>query len=1528
MDNEELMKSVSGENEPNRIDRAIQKFADMMIERMEACKNKSWEKGWTSGSGYMGLPQNIKGWTYVGGNAFLLQVHTMMKDYHVPVYMTAKQARENGALIKKGESSIPVFKWGLRVKDENGKRMSEEKYLGLPKEEQQKCQVRPYLKVFPEWNIDQTTLREVNKKKYDAILSRFQSKPITDAIGMYKSEPLDRMFDKQEWVCPIQVDREVSGAAYIRLKDRITVPMKEQFKIHDTPDEIFKDGQEFYSSALHEMAHSTGHSSRLDRLTPAKFGSEEYAKEELVAETTAFVIGNALGFSPRISDNNAAYIDNWIQTLRQEPKFIVTVMSDVNKASRMILEKIDEQKKALGENLLMDGNLDGIEEQLKNEEQLAKIKEEQKPAPSLEQENTASLSSPKAYFTALIKNITSDQDSEHSVLEVENLEELRVYFQANDKLGTWIETASDEELLSAGANLLPKIQSSAAMEAAQQDNNMTEENKNEVEKKEETKASKTHYFSYQYLQSTDDTQEFDNLQKQEKWEDLLTLAKEYDSGDDLSLSDVYKDCTHHRGDSLLAENDDYAIVYNNSVGGTYELLRRVSEQDIKNAIESYGLEADASRDVMEIVKEMTQEEITKSLNGKMPAFTMPNDEVLHFQYNKEKDTIDVGTVTNIGLSAHHHIPYDHQMGLDENLQNAYEQLSELPEYQALQEEEELEEEQQSDKEEDKSKQQTTAHEDSNIQTDVAGKAEQIAATGVPMEKAEKEAKAIVDDEQHEAYHAEKDQKIAEEKAQNEKQQKQEQESASKAQPASHAAILLGALELAKKQNGVWMNADGKGNAEFLNSKKPITAFNNIMMNLESDLQGYKTNIYTSYEQAKKEGMSVKRGQTSLPFNWTQWEYQNVTNPSDIISREKYNALADADKPQYAVHATRQRHHVYNIDQTVMSSTHPDEYGNIIRGKGQQIERFGEKVKSTSDDLSFKMVKQFEEKHPDSVILVKNNNHYETFGEKAQIVSKVIGLPTTEKEIAGEKVSHIAFPSQHLDNVLPRIIRAGHRIAVSEGPHEAKLSPSVPRTQSILSGAYHTAETVAKASDMKYERVMVLQEAKFDSKKNLLSVSGMSKKDGNAQVNAIEKANAIYRAVVASTGDESRLDRSGRNNLLPDDDKKHELLVRELAAGVLMARQGLPSTLSKESMELIPYWERELKENTKMMGMVERDVNNAVETIDNLMEQRKVNYKAIQGQLPSKDMLASAKEYSISNDLSKLPSMESKEMVVVMDRKNKKADIILPSGASLLVDNEVPGMNKKRIAIALKKENVQQVGFYNAGGSLALKEPNSYYKNKEVTVSKLKQFTLETHQTIDVAAQAKTQKKEAKIEKFQAIQDSKGKYAFFIKPENETSFAIYPTKEHLNSYFSVMGKDTKPEMHKALAQKYYEMGSMYPDSKQQLIMPNTEGIDMSKIERVIICANKENPKEKVVIATVNGERMQSPISKQQWYNLWLADDMVAYKKAVAAVTFTPIVKQEVEAEQKASQETQVKSSVEKPAEHKEQPSEQVHKSFHR
>ena len=123
---------------------------------------------------------------------------------------------------------------------------------------------------------------------------------------------------------------------------------------------------EYYSTALHEMAHSTGTESRLNRGSHEKFGDAKYAKEELVAELTAAMVGNSMGFDKRILDNNAAYLDGWISTLKENPKFIVSVIADVNKAANMVLEEVDKQKMALGEKPLLDKNRGVSEEATKD----------------------------------------------------------------------------------------------------------------------------------------------------------------------------------------------------------------------------------------------------------------------------------------------------------------------------------------------------------------------------------------------------------------------------------------------------------------------------------------------------------------------------------------------------------------------------------------------------------------------------------------------------------------------------------------------------------------------------------------------------------------------------------------------------------------------------------------------------------------------------------------------------------------------------------------------------------------------------------------------------------------------------------------------------------------------------------------------------------------------------------------------------------------------------------------------------------
>ena len=310
-------KPKKGTDYRNSGDKAIDKFCSLMIERMQSMKASDWRQGWTNGKGTMlGMPQNLSGRNYSGTNSFFLQMDTAMNAYRTPVYMTFMQAQKENLRIKKGAQSMPVIYWDLNIKDERGKRVAESDYKQMSRGEQNKCEVRPFLRAFSVFNVDQTNLEEVNKEKYDAIVDRFKGPQLRDTQGMYENRALDRMFERQEWICRVQNDRIVDGAYYSPARDMVIIPMKEQFNIGKNAEEIFKDGMEYYSSALHEMTHSTGTANRLNRDKGAKFGDAKYAKEELVAELTAAMVGNTLGFDKRILNNNAAYMDGWINARR------------------------------------------------------------------------------------------------------------------------------------------------------------------------------------------------------------------------------------------------------------------------------------------------------------------------------------------------------------------------------------------------------------------------------------------------------------------------------------------------------------------------------------------------------------------------------------------------------------------------------------------------------------------------------------------------------------------------------------------------------------------------------------------------------------------------------------------------------------------------------------------------------------------------------------------------------------------------------------------------------------------------------------------------------------------------------------------------------------------------------------------------------------------------------------------------------------------------------------------------------------
>ena len=128
----------------------------------------------------------------------------------------------------------------------------------------------------------------------------------------------------------VKLAHEQGDRAFYRPStDSITLPLVEQFKATS----------EYYSTAFHEMVHSTGHKSRLDRLEKtAFFGSEAYSKEELIAEIGAAALVNHAELETAHSfRNNAAYVQNWLQVLRNDKRFIVSAAGKAEKAVNLIL---------------------------------------------------------------------------------------------------------------------------------------------------------------------------------------------------------------------------------------------------------------------------------------------------------------------------------------------------------------------------------------------------------------------------------------------------------------------------------------------------------------------------------------------------------------------------------------------------------------------------------------------------------------------------------------------------------------------------------------------------------------------------------------------------------------------------------------------------------------------------------------------------------------------------------------------------------------------------------------------------------------------------------------------------------------------------------------------------------------------------------------------------------------------------------------------------------------------------------------
>jgi hypothetical protein len=277
-------------------------ITNQIIEMIEA-GNLKFESGWANCLPYNATTGNF----YKGVNVLMLLGVATKKGYEKGAWLTYKQAQASGGNVRKGEKGAKVSYFDkITVKDED---TGEEKLIHM-------------LKSFTVFNIEQCDNLDPEKLK----------------MQEHGGEPVKEIEEIEEIAAAFGVKiahcESLKYPCYIPAQDEIRMPTKAQFKTTAN----------YYATLLHELVHSTGHESRLNREFGKRFGSQAYAFEELIAELGAAFLCSDFGLIGATVENHAAYLQNWLQVLKNDKKAIFTAASQASKAAALIRKGSQENE--------------------------------------------------------------------------------------------------------------------------------------------------------------------------------------------------------------------------------------------------------------------------------------------------------------------------------------------------------------------------------------------------------------------------------------------------------------------------------------------------------------------------------------------------------------------------------------------------------------------------------------------------------------------------------------------------------------------------------------------------------------------------------------------------------------------------------------------------------------------------------------------------------------------------------------------------------------------------------------------------------------------------------------------------------------------------------------------------------------------------------------------------------------------------------------------------------------------------------
>lgn len=284
------------------------KLSNIIVENLNS-KGLGWFKEWSN----LATPQNGTNDTkYRGGNKVKLGVIALDNNFQDPRWATMKQIKDKGWSLVENPVSVMCEYWKFFEKED--KETGELKKI-------------PMVNYFRVYNFSQIKDSKGN------------------FLEPFKIPEREKNQDLQKVI--VQLEKTSKCPINYTLGDRAYYSSKSDIIVLPSPD-LFKDDKGHISTLLHEMAHSTGHETRLDRQLGNKFGTPEYAREELRAEISSMFLLSELGIKvdDREFNNNQEYIKGWVSVLQNDPNEIYRASADADKITDYIIEEYNDIEKS------------------------------------------------------------------------------------------------------------------------------------------------------------------------------------------------------------------------------------------------------------------------------------------------------------------------------------------------------------------------------------------------------------------------------------------------------------------------------------------------------------------------------------------------------------------------------------------------------------------------------------------------------------------------------------------------------------------------------------------------------------------------------------------------------------------------------------------------------------------------------------------------------------------------------------------------------------------------------------------------------------------------------------------------------------------------------------------------------------------------------------------------------------------------------------------------------------------------------